>query len=67
MGLPAELVVTKAPRHKCSPCDASSRTRFGEHDASGPVRYEQTSRAGYYRARDYRPAHIADLLVKVVS
>jgi len=32
-----------------------------------PVRYEQTSRAGYYRARNYRPAHIADLLVKVVS
>lgn len=32
-----------------------------------PLRYEQASRAGYYRARDYRPAHIADLLVKVVS
>jgi glycosyltransferase involved in cell wall biosynthesis len=32
-----------------------------------PVRYEQTSRAGYYQTRDYRPAHIADLLVKVVS
>lgn len=32
-----------------------------------PVGYEQTSRAGYYRARDYRPAHVADLLVKVVS
>lgn len=32
-----------------------------------PVRYEKTSRAGYYQARNYRPAHIADLLVKVVS
>lgn len=33
-----------------------------------PVRYERTSRAGYTRcSRDYRPAHIADLLLKVVS
>ncbi len=32
-----------------------------------PLRYEQTSRAGYYQARGYRPAHIADLLVKVVT
>jgi hypothetical protein len=32
-----------------------------------PVGYERTSRAGYYQSRDYRPAHIADLLVKVVS
>lgn len=31
------------------------------------VLYERTSRAGYYQSRDYRPAHIADLLVKVVS
>jgi glycosyltransferase involved in cell wall biosynthesis len=32
-----------------------------------PVRYEAASRAAYYLARDYRPAHIADLLLKVVS
>ncbi|GIG02098.1 glycosyltransferase family 4 protein [Catellatospora citrea] len=32
-----------------------------------PVRYEQTSRAGYYRSRDYRPALVADLLLKAVS
>ena len=32
-----------------------------------PVRYDQTSRAAYYRSRDYRPAHIADQLLKVVS
>ncbi|BCY11047.1 glycosyltransferase family 4 protein [Actinoplanes sp. L3-i22] len=32
-----------------------------------PVRYETASRAAYYLARDYRPAHIADLLLKVVS
>jgi glycosyltransferase involved in cell wall biosynthesis len=32
-----------------------------------PVRYGRTSRAGYDRTRDYRPAHVADLLVKVVS
>ncbi|MGH3822025.1 MAG: glycosyltransferase family 4 protein [Pseudonocardiaceae bacterium] len=32
-----------------------------------PIGYEQTSRAGSTRARDYRPAHIAGLLVKVVS
>ncbi|WFE27693.1 glycosyltransferase family 4 protein [Solwaraspora sp. WMMD791] len=32
-----------------------------------PVRYERISRVGYYRARDYRPAHIAGQLLKVVS
>lgn len=32
-----------------------------------PIRYEQASRAGASQARDYRPAHIAGLLVKVVS
>ncbi|MGH3807314.1 MAG: glycosyltransferase family 4 protein [Pseudonocardiaceae bacterium] len=32
-----------------------------------PIGYEQASRAGTTRARDYRPAHIAGLLVKVVS
>jgi iron(II)-dependent oxidoreductase len=32
-----------------------------------PVRCKATSWAGYYRARDYRPTHIADLLLKVVS
>jgi len=32
-----------------------------------PVAYETTSRAGYYRSRDYRPAHVADQLLKVVS
>jgi glycosyltransferase involved in cell wall biosynthesis len=32
-----------------------------------PVGYEQASRASAWQARDYRPAHIAGLLVKVVS
>ncbi|MFV2098974.1 glycosyltransferase [Micromonospora sp. LOL_014] len=32
-----------------------------------PVRYKRISRVGYYRARDYRPAHIAGQLLKVVS
>lgn len=32
-----------------------------------PLGYERTSRAGSSQARDYRPAHIAGLLVKVVS
>ena len=32
-----------------------------------PVRYGATSRAAYYRTRDYRPAHSADQLLKVVS
>lgn len=32
-----------------------------------PVRYEATSRAAYYRSRDYRPALVADQLLKVVS
>lgn len=41
--------------------------RAAQRLLADPVRYEETSRAGYYRARDYRPAHIADLLVKVVS
>lgn len=41
--------------------------RAAEALLSDPVSYEQTSRAGYYRARDYRPAHVTDLLVKVVS
>jgi iron(II)-dependent oxidoreductase len=41
--------------------------RAAEDLLADPVRYAHTSRAGYYRARDYRPAHIADLLVKVVS
>ncbi|MDG4830013.1 glycosyltransferase family 4 protein [Solwaraspora sp. WMMD1047] len=38
------------------------------HDLlADPVTYGRTSRAGYYLSRDYRPAQIADLLVKVVS
>ncbi|HYS34690.1 MAG TPA: glycosyltransferase family 4 protein [Pseudonocardiaceae bacterium] len=32
-----------------------------------PVTYEATSRAAYYRTRDYRPALVADQLLKVVS
>jgi glycosyltransferase involved in cell wall biosynthesis len=32
-----------------------------------PVGYENTSRAAYYLTRDYRPAHVADQLLKVVS
>lgn len=32
-----------------------------------PVRYDRTSRAAYYRSRDYRPAHVADQLLKAVS
>jgi glycosyltransferase involved in cell wall biosynthesis len=32
-----------------------------------PVTYQATSRAAYYRTRDYRPALVADQLLKVVS
>ncbi|MGH3693469.1 MAG: glycosyltransferase family 4 protein [Pseudonocardiaceae bacterium] len=32
-----------------------------------PLRYAQASRAAYDQAQDYRPAHVADLLVKVVG
>jgi glycosyltransferase involved in cell wall biosynthesis len=32
-----------------------------------PVRYDRTSRAAYYRSRDYRPALVADQLLKAVS
>lgn len=32
-----------------------------------PIRYRRLSRAAYHLAQDYRPAHVADQLVKVVS
>ena len=32
-----------------------------------PLRSAQASRAAYDQAQDYRPAHVADLLVKVVG
>ncbi|ROO51258.1 glycosyltransferase involved in cell wall biosynthesis [Micromonospora sp. Llam0] len=41
--------------------------RAAEQLLHDPVRYERISRVGYYRARDYRPAHIAGQLLKVVS
>lgn len=41
--------------------------RAAEELLADPVRYELTSRAGYYRSRDYRPALVADLLLKAVS
>ncbi|MGH3737679.1 MAG: glycosyltransferase family 4 protein [Micromonosporaceae bacterium] len=48
-------------------CGHTGLWRAAEEILAEPVRYEATSRAGYYRARDYRPAQIAELLVKVVS
>lgn len=41
--------------------------RAAEEFLADPVTYAATSRAGYYRSRDYRPALVADLLLKVVS
>jgi hypothetical protein len=32
-----------------------------------PVTYHRTSRAAYYLSRDYRPAHVASQVLKVVS
>lgn len=41
--------------------------RAAEDLLGEPLGYAQTSRAAYDQAQDYRPAHVADLLVKVVG
>lgn len=51
------------PRHR----GPGALWRAAQDLLTDPVKYGRTSRAGYYLSRDYRPAQIADLLVKVVS
>jgi glycosyltransferase involved in cell wall biosynthesis len=48
-------------------CGAGALWRAAEDLLADPVRYATTSRAAYYRSRDFRPALVADQLLKVVS
>ena len=41
--------------------------RAAEELLGEPLRYAQAARAAYDQVQDYRPAHVADLLVKVVG